>query len=91
MKTDVRLTSLFAYHGEIMQKMGNKQKEVMEMFYISPEENMTNTELAEKLGWSINRVTPRVYELRIMSKLIEGEKRKCYITGRNAIAWKINE
>lgn len=48
----------------------------------------TNTELAQYLGWSINRVTPRVFELRQLSFLVFHEQRACRITGRMAYAWR---
>jgi hypothetical protein len=91
MKTDVRLTSLFAYHGEVKEKMGRKQELVMEKFYEAPVDNMTNSELAYALNWPINTITPRVYELRHLGKITEDGKRHCKITGRLAISWKIKE
>jgi hypothetical protein len=90
MKTDVRMTSLFAYHGEVQGKMGRKQEQVVDVFTeYSQQEGFTNSELASLLRWPINTVTPRVYELRKMGKIIESYRRKCYITGRHAIAWKL--
>ena len=45
---------------------------------------LTNMELAEILSWSINRVTPRIGELRNLGYVREFCVRKCRITGSNA-------
>ena len=50
--------------------------------------NMTNMELARMLGWSINRVTPRVYALREMGFLVKHRRRMCSVTGNTAMAWR---
>ncbi len=47
----------------------------------------TNSELASYLGWTINRVTPRIYELRKADKVAETGKRPCKVTGRSAYSW----
>ena len=77
-------TSLEAYKS-ILNKLGEKQKEVLEIIKAYP--SLTNTELAQKLNWSINRVTPRVFELRQLKLVIECMKRNCSITNRKAITW----
>lgn len=48
-------------------------------------------ELAQKLGWSINRVTPRVLELRQLEVLEEANRRKCQVTGNNAYSWRLKK
>lgn len=78
-------TSLDAYR-EIYGKLGRKQQIVLNTFKGS--QTLTNMEVAELLGWSINRITPRVFELRAKSFLKEDCKRICGITGRRSIAWK---
>ena len=45
---------------------------------------LTNMELAEMMGWSINRITPRIGELRNLGYVREFCVRKCRITGSNA-------
>lgn len=90
MKTNVRFTSLLAYEGEVKPKLGQKQQEILDLFYTYPEENFTNSEIGLSLNWSINRITPRVYELRKLKKLCEDERRKCEVTGRWVNAWKLN-
>ena len=89
MKTNVRVTSLLAYHGEVSQKIGKKQKIVMEIFEEYAPANLTNSEVANLLHWPINTVTPRVYELRRKGKIAKDEHRRCGVTGRTVIAWRI--
>jgi len=50
----------------------------------------SNMEIADALGWSINRVTPRIFELRTEGKVVAAVKRKCRITGRRVIVWRPN-
>ena len=93
-------TSLIAYYGEIMETIGEKHKEVLHVFAENFTRDFTNSELAEELGWPINTVTPRVYELRGEDKnvpvepdnpiLINTQIRKCGVTHRNAMAWGLN-
>lgn len=86
----IQQTSLKAYN-EIKQKIGKKQKEVLEAIKSIRElslESPTNMEIAKYLGWSINRITPRVLELR-KANIIEKEgERPCKITKRTAMTWK---
>jgi DNA-binding IclR family transcriptional regulator len=51
-------------------------------------DDMTNNEIAHALGWPINSVTGRVYELREMALVEPSDKRSCRITGRTCMAWK---
>jgi len=92
-------TSLEAYFGEVLPKLTQMQNEVLKIFYENSTLDFTNMELADELGWSINRVTPRVYELRGEGKnnplkhnplLIENRRRPCRVTKRTAIAWAFN-
>lgn len=78
-------TSLDAYRS-IVGKLGRKQATVLNVFQGS--QSLTNMEVAEILGWSINRVTGRVYELRGRSLLKEDRKRFCSITGIMCMTWK---
>lgn len=50
----------------------------------------SNMEIADALGWSINRVTPRIFELRTEGKVVAATKRICRITGRRVIVWRPN-
>jgi len=85
-----RTTSLNAYYGEVLPNIGSRQQTVLELFISNNEiKDYTNSEISEILGWGINRVTPRVFELRYQGLLEESQKRSCKITGRTAIAWKL--
>lgn len=84
--TNVQSTSHNAYHGDVLPTLGERQQKVYEAF-VKEEAGMTNTELSRRLGWPINTVTPRVYELRKLGVLRESTKRNCAITGRKAIEW----
>lgn len=78
-------TSLMAYR-EIYNSLGRKQQQVLRTFY--RHKNLTNSEVAAMLGWSINRVTGRVFELRQRGLVEEAGKRHCPYTGRLCIAWR---
>jgi len=80
---NIQDTSLIAW-GEMQGKLAQTQKAVLE---ILTRTRLTNMELAEALGWSINRVTPRVNELRKKGRLRDCGKRKCSITHRLAYVW----
>ena len=98
MKTRMQDTSLRAYFSDVLPNINEKQIEILRVFIDNPTMTFTNMELAEDLGWSINRVTPRVYELRGRDKrfpmrdpiLIESERRPCRVTKHRAIAWQLN-
>ena len=78
-------TSLHAW--EIVQhKIWEKQKVVLDKIRLLP--NVTNAELSVMLGWEINRVTPRVKELREMGLVLDAGKRICRHTGSTVHAWK---
>lgn len=85
----VRQTSLNAYN-DVKEKIGKKQREVLNIIEDAMEP-VTNMEIAEKLRWSINRVTPRVLELRKDEKVEQHGERRCKITGRTAMTWKAKQ
>ena len=80
-------TSLEAYE-EVKKTLGSRQHRVLEKLNYNPTA-MTNTEIAFALDSPINTITPRVFELRGKGLVVEHEKRKCTITGRMAIAWRV--
>jgi DNA-binding CsgD family transcriptional regulator len=82
-------TSLGAYE-DLKPKLQNRERDVLQVFLQDPERDLTNMEVAEILGWSINRVTGRVKNLRERLILIEGPHRKCTVTGNTAIAWRLS-
>ena len=95
----MRSTSLEAYFGEVVPKLSQMQSAVLKVFFDNPAMDLTNMEIADDLGWSINRVTGRTYEMRGQGKnnplkhnpvLIESRQRPCRVTGNTAWAWSLN-
>lgn len=83
-------TSKQAYYNEILPTLGDRQEKVFNLLKNSncP---LTNSEMSYKLGWQINRVTPRVFELRQRGLVESAGFKHCPITGRSAIAWRIKQ
>lgn len=76
-------TSLWAY-ARATQNLGKKQKEVLDALRFFPD--ATNAELAARLNWPVNRITPRVLEIRKMGLILDAGKRTCKVTGSTAHA-----
>jgi Mn-dependent DtxR family transcriptional regulator len=85
MLTNVRETSLTAYRE--IQPLGPRQAAVYEV--LESKGPCTNEEINAYLESKINRITPRTKELRDKGLVKEHGVRKCFITGRNAIAWEV--
>lgn len=77
-------TSLMAYHT--LEKVGQKQKACMRVIRELGE--ACNQDIARTLKWEINRVTPRVKELRELNLVEESERRINPLTGRKVIYWR---
>ena len=87
---DIQETSLQAYR-EIQPTLSQKQTIIYNVLVDATRKrfDMTNMEIAKLLGWSINRVTPRVWELRHdLHLVVLSQRRHCGVTKRNAMAWK---
>lgn len=82
----VVFTSRLAY--ESVQELGNKQIEVLGK--IEELQPCSNKQIAESLGWEINRVTGRVNELA-KKGLIKSEKVRRNNIGRLEKLWEIKE
>ena len=80
-------TSLQAYFTEVLPTLSDRHQKVLQILATVP--NATNSELSRMLGWEINRVTPRIFELREKELVVEAGKRKCKITGRTALVWRV--
>lgn len=93
MMTDMQSTSLEAYRTRVLPCLAKSQATVFQILDDASRSNfdMTNMELASALHWSINRVTPRVFELRGMGLVVKSQKRKCGVTGNMAYAWRVNQ
>lgn len=81
----IQQTSLLAYRS--LEKIGAKQK----MCYnaIKTLNAASNYDIARLLGWEINRVTPRVKELREMTLVEEAYRDIHPITERKVIFWRV--
>lgn len=90
MKTLVRDTSLHTYRKEVEPTLGERQQRVYDLLTVAGED-LTNSEIASRLSWPINTVTPRVHELRKVGLVAEAAKRPCRVTGRTAYAWRITK
>lgn len=78
-------TSALAFQS-LKDNLGAKQFDVFCAISILGECN--NQELARHLGWEINRITPRVYELRGKGLVTESRREKDVVTGRLTNYWK---
>lgn len=63
-----------------------RRDQVLQTLRLLPD--ATNAELADKLRWAINRITPRVNELRKLGLVLDNGRRVCRITAGTAHAWK---
>lgn len=77
-------TSRSAYHS-VIPKLNEKQAAVLAVLEASTVP-LNDREIADKLGWTINRVTPRRGELCDMGKVVDAGKRKG-ASGRDAYQW----
>ena len=64
----------------------DRQKEVLDRLRFFPD--VTNMELAVSMGWTVNRITGRVGELRKLGLVLDAGKRPCKITGGTSHCWK---
>ena len=64
----------------------NRQREVLDHFRYLPDS--TNRELVVNTGWTVNRVTARIGDLRKLSLVLDVGKRPCKITGGGSHRWK---
>lgn len=87
MKTNVAQTSLLAYFD--VKKVLGKKQDALYQAIIQNGFPLTNGELAEKLKWPINTVTPRMKELRDMGIVRSYGLRPCRTTGRVCNMWEV--
>jgi len=83
----MRQTSLLAFR-EIKPKRHTAHEAIINLLEITVRPP-TNSEIAKSLGWSINRVTPRVNELVKLGQVEDGGKKPCSITGRIVHCWRL--
>ena len=85
MISSVRDTSLMAYF-EVEPELVGRQAHVFSV--LEERGPLSNSELAEVLGWGINRVTPRIFELRRLGRVVMETQRSCRVTGRMVYVWR---
>lgn len=79
------LAETIVRHDEV--SLGEKQQKVLDTMYL--DEDWTYQELARKLEWAVNRVVPRVFELRQRGLVVPSIKRKCDVTGMVVQSWRV--
>ena len=80
-------TSLEAYQ-EIYQGLGKRQARIFNTLFYG-NNALTNAEIAARITWPINTVTPRIFELRQKGLVTKSCTRKCGVTDHKAIAWRV--
>ena len=84
----VTQTSLRSYLELVnSKKLGINQKIVLEVFDQVNGQYLSNMDIATMLGWSINRITPRVKELRNMEYLMHAGYKTQLQTGKKVMLW----
>jgi hypothetical protein len=78
-------TSLESY--DRLKDLGMKQKACYDV--INSRVAACNYDIAKALGWEINRVTPRVMELRERNLVVEAYRDINTETDRKVIYWKV--
>jgi len=81
----IQETSLEAYKV-LEPELGNLQRTVYNVIIDHP--GMSNHDIARYLHWEINRVTPRVKELRDRGIVFFSHYKTDSITERRVICWK---
>ena len=87
----VEQTSLIAWES-IQEDIHTRQAEVykaIKTLNMAYEQGCSNMEIARYLGWDINRVTPRVKELRSKHLVKENGNKICSITYREVKSWVV--
>jgi len=82
----IQPTSLEAY-DVIKPKLGDMQKQIYNIIKLNP--HVSNHDISRILGWEINRVTPRVKELRNMGLVVSYCTKIDRLTKRRVMCWKV--
>ncbi|HEU5187073.1 MAG TPA: hypothetical protein VFT87_01075 [Candidatus Saccharimonadales bacterium] len=83
MKTKMQMSSIEAYAK--LRHIGRKERTVLGV--ILQNGPVSNQEIADTLGWPVNRVTGRTFGLRHKG-LVEEAYREAYKTGVRVIHWQ---
>lgn len=84
----VQQTSLQAYQ-QISNTLGAMQEKVLGLYQSMPES--TDMEVGRASGLTENQVRPRRNELVKKGFLFHYGTRKCSVTGKTAMTWKVRE
>lgn len=86
----VQETSRHSYMTDVLPTLGARQRCVYEeLAKIEKGEDLTDAEIASRLVWPINTVVPRRNELVKLGVVGKGSIRRCRVTGREVIAWRV--
>ena len=85
MKINAQQTSIEAYHN--LTNLTGKRQEVYRA--IRSLGNACNLDIAYHLKWAINRITPRVKELRELCVVEEYRRAITPRTGKRVIFWRV--
>jgi hypothetical protein len=80
-------TSLLSYRK--LERIGSKQRMCYDV--IKRLGGAANYDIAEQLKWPVNRVTPRVKELREFGFVQEAYKMLHPVTDRKVIYWEVTD
>lgn len=83
----IQETSLLAYE-KIKASLSDRQRAVFN--FVKDYGSVCNKDISDGLGWDINRVTGRVFELRAIRLLVFARKGICR-TGETVNFWKVND
>ncbi len=86
MLTNVQQTSIDSFRS--LQNLGARQKAILDII-ASKKNGITNLEISHISHIPINQVTPRTNELVKMGLVTKHQNRKCMVSGRTAICWKV--
>lgn len=81
-------TSREAYFQMDQMSLGRKQRAVLA--FIRKYGPLNNRQLSERMGWPINRITPRVLELRELGLVVSAGKETDPTTGLRAEQWQVS-
>ncbi len=81
MRTAVRETSVLAFHDlRDTGRLGHQQQDILDR--IQPGRDYSLSEIVRMTGFEKSAVSGRCHGLKELGLLVEGEPRKCSITGR---------
>ena len=86
----IQQTSLIAYR-EIQPFLNKRCNQVLAIFEANPDLTHTDKELSVLLHWPINCVTPRRGELVRDGLLEKAGTRRCPLTRKKCVTWRLKK